>query len=438
MNMAIACVETISEIILFLTIILSLYIIDNKLPLPSLKQLAGLVIAIGIIGFLFYIDLYSKNLILQLFLLILNYSKFSLGSILAYKCFSIKIILVSLIIQFSCDLLIYGLFIPISNNLCKAEFEALLILVIRLVLFGSLVVIAKKLKRSFNKSIITLFPNYILLLILINVFISNGLVYTVDFETSNTTLKFQMLKLLSLASTLCLIAILISLLTNVLLKKYYSDMNKLLEKQVQIQLNHYEKREKINTEIRRFKHDYTNHINCIKSLIKSEKYEEVTEYLNNISAVFPADHFLYNTGNYISDAILSDKQESVKKDKINISFSGTIPSFINNTDLCIILSNAIDNAIEACIAVENEKNIEVFGGYKHGYFILTVKNPTVNSIDSKEFPQTTKSDNLYHGFGLQNIKTVVEKYNGIMKIENKDSYFILNITLNNSLTNSKE
>lgn len=218
-------------------------------------------------------------------------------------------------------------------------------------------------------------------------------------------------------------------------QKYYSDINHLLEKQVQAQINHYTELENTYTEIRKFRHDYTNHINCIHSMLKAGRYDEIAEYLENITEIFPVNEFLFSTGNFISDAILSEKQNSVKLDNITIQFDGTVPTSINETDLCIILGNAVDNAIEACRPLGGEKIISVYGGFNHGYFILTVTNPTDNpGVESGILPITTKSDKYEHGFGLSNIKSVVDKYNGYMKVENRNNVFTLSLTFNSIMT----
>lgn len=434
MNILQVFLETASDLLFLFVIFSALNIINNSAGKPTLKCTVISLILVCSIGLISYTILFTQTPLVQLIISLINQSKFCIAALITYKSRKTKILCTILIIQFFCELLSYTIQSIIPDEFRKKSIYVsvltlCLIRILLLILFSFI----NRISRDENISkVFNLIPNHIFVLILMSCFFTSGLIYTADFATSRTESKIQLLKIFSLAVTFCVIAILISLLINVLLKKYYSDMNELLENQVRIQINHYEKREKINTEIRKFKHDYINHINCIKSLIKAEKYIEASEYLNNISAVFPADSFLYNTGNYISDAILSDKQENVRKERITISFSGTIPSFINNIDLCIILSNAVDNAIEASLAVENEKNIEVFGGYRHGYFILTVKNPTVNIIDkNQELPCTTKSDSLYHGIGLQNIKAAVKKYNGFMKIENKNNYFLLSLTFNN-------
>ena len=208
----------------------------------------------------------------------------------------------------------------------------------------------------------------------------------------------------------------------------------LLENQIQTQISYYEDREKTYAEIRRFKHDYINHISCIRSMLKAERYDEISEYLGNITDMLPADKLSFNTGNFISDAILSDKQNRIKKENITIEFDGTIPTSINEADLCIILGNAIDNAIEACLAFDGEKKIMIYGGFSHSYFILKISNPTNKTESNNIFPFTTKPNRTEHGFGLLNIKSVVDKYSGYMKIDNKDNVFTLSLTFNSIIS----
>ncbi len=139
-------------------------------------------------------------------------------------------------------------------------------------------------------------------------------------------------------------------------------------------------------------------------MLKAERYDEISEYLGNITDMLPVGKLSFNTWNFISDAILSDKQNSVKEKNITIEFDCTIPTSINEADLYIILGNAIDNAIEACLALYGEKKIAIYSGFCHSYFILTISNPTDKIENNNIFPFTTKSDKSEHGFGLLNIR----------------------------------
>ena len=111
-----------------------------------------------------------------------------------------------------------------------------------------------------------------------------------------------------------------------------------------------------------------------------------------------------------------------------------IPKDINihPWDLCTILGNALDNGIEANEKIENEnrRNIKVnINSYKD-YLLIEISNPALfNPIDEEGKLKTTKKDRENHGFGMKGIKSVVEKYNGILNYEYSKGEFILSIML---------
>ncbi len=433
MNILIICIELIAEVILFLSTHLAVMILDknNSPALPRRVIISSVLI--GFVSAIFYSNCFLQNVMIQILLLTVNGAKFCIANFIIYRHSFIRVTLVTLIIQFMCGLFDAAVFLFIlqTDTIDDSLINALIFLIVRCIVFIILFIVSKKSCNNFIANFLPKTPNYILAMILINIFISDGLVYTSGFSTTDIQLKNFLIKILAFANTLCLIVVLVSLLTNVLFRQYQKDINKILENQVQIQLKHYEKSEKINTEIRRFRHDYNNHMNCMKSLVQSGRYDELMDYVNNISDAFPQSGFLYNTGNYIADAILTDKLENARKNGTNISFKGIISPSINNTDLCIILGNILDNAVEACEKIDGEKEISVFGGYQHGYFILIVKNPISCHVQTENgIPATTKPDTAYHGFGLQNVESVVKKYDGIMLSECSDDSFTIRLTFN--------
>ena len=434
MNISVICIEVIAEVILVLSTFLAVMLLNKKdNSLISKNTVIISSILIGFVGAIFYSNCFLPNIIVRALLLVANYAKFCIANFIIYKHSFIKITLVTLIIQFSCGLFDAAaiLFISQAGTMDFSLINALVYLTVRCIVFIVLLVSTKKNCNNFIANFLPKTPNYILAMILINIFISDGLVYTAGFNPSNVQLKNLLIKILAFANTLCLIVVLVSLLTNVLFRQYQKDINKILENQVQLQLKHYEKSERINTEIRRFRHDYNNHMNCMKSLVKSGRYSELSDYIDNISDAFPQSGFLFDTGNYIADAILTDKLENAQKCGTVISFKGMIPPSVNNTDLCIVLGNILDNAIEACEKIDGEKEISVFGGYRHGYFILIAKNPVLHRVKTeKGIPATTKPDAVYHGFGLQNVENVVKKYDGMLLPVCDDQSFTISLTFN--------
>ena len=95
------------------------------------------------------------------------------------------------------------------------------------------------------------------------------------------------------------------------------------------------------------------------------------------------------------------------------------------------------NIVEACCLCAGDKIINVYGAFVHGYFLLKIKNPTVNTNVNGKMA-TTKADKLNHGFGLANIKRTVDKYSGHTSISCEDNFFTLNITFSNFSDNDNK
>jgi sensor histidine kinase regulating citrate/malate metabolism len=106
--------------------------------------------------------------------------------------------------------------------------------------------------------------------------------------------------------------------------------------------------------------------------------------------------------------------------------------YIQDTDICAIFANALDNTIEACIKIDNEveKKIEVKATYMNEFAIIKFTNTKVNDIKfSDERIQTNKNDKKIHGIGLSSIKCIVSKYNGEVIVNYSDNEFILKIMI---------
>lgn len=140
----------------------------------------------------------------------------------------------------------------------------------------------------------------------------------------------------------------------------------------------------------------------------------------------------YHTGNVIIDALLDDKSENAEKAGATIAFEGSVPSSgISNADLCIIIANAVDNAVEACAADESpaEKEIRLNSVVRQGYLFFSITNPVCKpvTVKGKNSIATSKSDREHHGYGISNIVRTAEKYEGEVDITVQDSIFRLEV-----------
>ena len=197
-------------------------------------------------------------------------------------------------------------------------------------------------------------------------------------------------------------------------------------KQMEMQKEFGEKTILGDEELRRFRHDYRNHMIVVNAYLESGKTAEAREYLNTINGGINGVLNKIKTGNFVSDAILNSKAVSAAKFDTQISFSGRVPSEgISSEDLCTILSNLIDNAIEACEKVVGRKKIEIESGEANGFLILSVSNPTVNGANPKF--RTTKKDKLNHGIGLKNVERAIKKYYGTLDLGKNGELFTANV-----------
>lgn len=432
----IVAISVLSELIMALMVLYSISMLGESVGSDKRINLIISLLVVVVISVCFNVFFNATNIAVRLIILTLNYLKYIISSAIVYGKLGVKMICLPFILYLICDICrdCISYVIPMEHKISTYT-KDLSLLSVRIIFLILTVLLKKQSDKIYLNNIFKIVPNHTYVLVLINLFLASGLIVTVNFEYPSVHDKDMTVKVFAMFLSLCVFATLISLLFSVVSKKYYSDINMLLEKQIKTQIIYYQDREKTYTEIRRFKHDYTNHINCIRSMIKAGRYDDISEYLGEITNMFPSNKLLFNTGNFISDAILSDKQNSVKSENITIQFDGTIPNSINETDLCIILGNAIDNAIEASRALTGEKIIAVYGGFSHSYFILTVTNPTDNTVNNNNgLPFTTKANKSEHGFGLLNIKSVVDKYNGYMKIDNKDNTFTLSLTFNSIIS----
>lgn len=287
-------------------------------------------------------------------------------------------------------------------------------------------------KKADSKKIMLIpeiIPKRIFALLLLTVVCLSAITSLICINTDEYKLKANLLIAIVIVLSIILTCIVITLFFNVIAKQYFTSASQMMEKQVELQISHYDDLEKMDSEIRRFRHDYNNHLRSILSLIQMEEYSQAEEYIEKLQKIkYKSDTTLFYTGNRLADAILADKSSSLG-DNCQIEYSGIIPLSIANVDLCVILTNALDNAVEACQEIESHSVISVHAGKQQGYFVMSIKNPTACTDNFYDIPPTTKSEKGQHGMGLYNVESTVKKYSGQMKVKCENGSFELMITM---------
>jgi len=180
----------------------------------------------------------------------------------------------------------------------------------------------------------------------------------------------------------------------------------------------------IYSEIKGLKHDVKNHISNIIILANkivegnTDVKDELDDYLKKIGETIDKFEFTYKTGNTISDIIIHQKHQHAIRSGIDFTVDFLYPVHLNIDayDLAIILSNSLDNAIEACVNVKSLKGfINLYAYTKGKMFFIEVENSFENAIaldKNSRLPVSSKSDKSIHGMGLSNIRRCAEKYFG--------------------------
>ncbi|MCR4567501.1 MAG: GHKL domain-containing protein [Pseudobutyrivibrio sp.] len=187
-----------------------------------------------------------------------------------------------------------------------------------------------------------------------------------------------------------------------------------------------------NTELRRFRHDTKNLLIGLRSLIADGKFEQAVGYIDKMQDSIEASRSkAFDTGNFIADALIESKAKVATQNNIVLTVSGNIPTNrIEDVNLVILISNLLDNAIEAAKQVEGERKIEIQSILKKNIWILSVKNSCVKDIVIKENKiKTTKENKEAHGFGISNVERVTKKYDGNLLLSCENQVFTARATL---------
>lgn len=183
--------------------------------------------------------------------------------------------------------------------------------------------------------------------------------------------------------------------------------------------------------MRGWRHDYHNHLQTLKARLDMGQTTGAREYLDRLEEDLDAIRALVETGNVSVDAILNAKLSLVLKKGIALSFKAVVPQnlTVSDIDLCVILGNLIDNAVESCEKVgEDQRFLRLYIGVLKQQLYVSISNATgetVRKIDAAYV--STKRGN--HGHGLRRIDRVVEKYGGFVNRQNEPGVFATEILL---------
>lgn len=195
----------------------------------------------------------------------------------------------------------------------------------------------------------------------------------------------------------------------------------LLTRQFRFQKQYAEKAQAHYEETKALRHDMKNHILIVKGLLEKENFKKARIYLEKLDAVSAGLSFSFHTGSPVIDILLENKTALARSRGISVSNSLALsfPCAIDDMDFCIILSNALDNAIHACEKLDKrqKRHIHLDACRQESLLLLEIHNSCQPNL------------RFSCGIGLSNIRKAAEKYDGTVTIHIKNGTFYLSILL---------
>jgi hypothetical protein len=206
-----------------------------------------------------------------------------------------------------------------------------------------------------------------------------------------------------------------------------------VEQQLGLQGEHYQMLHEHITETKRARHDLRHHLSVFQSYVDSGETDKLSEYMNKYKNTFPDDTGIVFCENYAVNSILHYYISMAKSEGIHVDTHLEFPkkTGVNDSDLCIIFGNCVENAIEACRKIEDgERFIRINAGLEEKMLAITIDNSfngVIKEMNGAFISQ--KRDGEGEGIGISSVKAVARKYDGVTRFEAKGKIFQASVLL---------
>ncbi|MGL4736048.1 MAG: ATP-binding protein [Cellulosilyticaceae bacterium] len=204
------------------------------------------------------------------------------------------------------------------------------------------------------------------------------------------------------------------------------------ERQLEYQLYHYDTYKKQTDEIRKFKHDFKSHQIVLERLLKNKAYDAVEAYVEQLGIYAETNQHEVDFENYVIDALICFYREACKEKGIKLEVLGQVSTTVGITDLdlCVLLGNLLENAMEAVEKIIYERCITLRVYIKNNTLCINIRNyyeHTLTKIKGKY--HTTKATKGQHGVGIESISEIVAGYGGVLQIDDRNQVFHVKVTI---------
>ncbi|MDR2572189.1 MAG: GHKL domain-containing protein [Oscillospiraceae bacterium] len=197
---------------------------------------------------------------------------------------------------------------------------------------------------------------------------------------------------------------------------------------LELETHHFKEIDVMYSDINKWRHEYKNNLIYLRTLAERNDIKKLIDFIDSINAAPMHENNTLRTGNLVLDAVVSSKLWYAQSLGIDVSIHAVYPenNNVKDNDLCAIIGNLFDNAIEACLRIENinKKKFISFSLFVKGKnMTISVSNSYEGLIHRNGSRYITSKDKRFHGIGIQHIDSIVTKYQGHVLREHTDSVF---------------
>ena len=200
-----------------------------------------------------------------------------------------------------------------------------------------------------------------------------------------------------------------------------------LDSQLSVQKEFYETRLSHEKEIRSLRHDMAGHLNTLAALFEEDKLSEAKNYLDGIAAYHKEQTSeIFSTNPYIN-AVLQNYAAKCQKEHVElVCHIGVDACELPVTELCLILNNALENALTASLTMpEGDRVIKVQAAVRQNLFLLRVSNRFDGEVEIENGLPVSGKEGKEHGYGLSNIRQAAVRRDGNMECRVESGYFVV-------------
>lgn len=208
---------------------------------------------------------------------------------------------------------------------------------------------------------------------------------------------------------------------------------RILRYQNDLARKHSEEVENMYRQTRGWRHDLKTHIQTMKAHLVLGEYDKLEQYLNDLDTDLESVDNIVRTGNLAMDALLNSKLSLARAKGIQVEAKAVVPGSLSlsEVDLGILIGNLMDNAVEACLRIAEEKDriLRVYIDVLKGQLYIYVMNSVEGRPRRAGRLYLTSKDSRDHGYGLVRMDKVVEKYHGFLDRQNEEGVFVTEVLL---------